>query len=215
MSRSNFKITRSDYSDRDTSDRIDWLDSFADNLATKTPQRSAVEVARSRGHQSIIDQINSIVGNRPRHATVEGIVQEMQERTGLKEYLRRMSSKDEQRKIAQQVVDTIFSEVNPKTKNAILNFITNRIETHRGLVAIPAIQEEILSTFRREGLQPQDVNNELVAKYISDCIVAERRKNPTEEQTDLNIGRGVGVQDMEDGDNSNSDFFKGLLADQG
>ncbi len=212
MTRGNFKITRNDSSVRDAADRVGWLDAFANSLVTKEKAVSAVEVARQREHQSIVDQINSIVGNRSRHATVESVVQEMQERTGLKEYLRRVSvSTPGSYKRAQQVVDNIFSTVNIKVKDAILNFIKNKIEAHHGMIAIPAIQDEILSTFKRDGLQSQDVNNELVSKYINECLIAEKRKNPITDQFDSNLGKGTEVKDTSNADSDTSDFFKSLL----
>lgn len=215
MSRGGFKITRSDYYETDSSDRIDWLDRFARDLDKKNSEpKSAVEVARARNNQSIIDQINSIVGNKPRHSNVESLVQEMQERTGLKEYLQRNSASQTQSKVAalpeQNEKKVILENLNNKLREKIINFIKNRIETHRGLVSLPAIQEEIISTFKNEGAQPQDINNPEVANFINQVIIDERRKTPSLDTNDGNLGRGVGVQEMDD-DGANSDFFRGLM----
>lgn len=219
MSRGGFKITRSDYYEVDPGDRIDWLDSLAQDLArneTSTDPKSAVEVARARNNQSIIDQINSIVGNKPRHSSVEGVVQEMQERTGLKEYIKRMSSTEQQDKVAaipneEVKKKIIFEKFGPAIREKIINFVKNRIATHRGRVPLPAIQDEIINTFRNDGVQPQDVNNPEVAGFINQVIIDERRNTPSLDVNDVNLGRGVGVQDMDDDDGSNSDFFRGLL----
>lgn len=220
MSRGGFKITRSDYYEVDPGDRIDWLDSLAQDLAKKettADPKSAVEVARARNNQSIIDQINSIVGNKPRHSSVEGIVQEMQERTGLKEYMKRMSSTEpKQGKVAaipneEVKKKIIFEKFGPSIREKIINFVKNRIATHRGRVPLPAIQDEIINTFRNDGVQPQDVNNPEVAGFINQVIIDERRNTPSLDVNDVNLGRGVGVQDMDDDDGSNSDFFRGLL----
>ncbi len=219
MSRNNFKISRDEYSQPETGGRVHWLDSFANSLAAKesAQPKSAVEIARSRSHQSIMDQINSIVGNggsKTKHSTVESVVQEMQERTGLKSYLNRMSSpalSEDKLKTAQENINQeILTDVNPALKEKTLNFIKNKIRTHRGMVAIPAIQEEILSIFKRDGIRPQDINTEDVANYINKCIIDERKTNPIHEDNNVNLGKGVGLQDLDD-DGANSDFFKGLM----
>lgn len=213
MSRGGFKITRSDYYDKDTSDRVNWLDDFANKLARKdqpeTP-KSAVEIARNRGQQSIMDQISSIMGNKGKaHNSVESIVQEMQERTGLKEYLRRQS--DAQSSNTKTASNEPFQNFTQDIRENIINFIKNKIATHRGLIPLPAIQEEVLATFKRDGVQPQDVNTSEVANFINQMIIEERKQNPTFDANDINIGRGVGVKDLNDDDSANSDFFKGLL----
>lgn len=212
MSRGGFKITRNDYCDKDTSDRVDWLDEFAKKLANKEklpPPKSAVEAARMRDQQSLLDQISSIMGNKAVHSSVESVVQEMQERTGLKEYLRRQSNAQLPGK--KTAAAEVFQNFSQNIRNNIVNFIKNRIETHRGLVALPAIQEEILSTFKRDGVQEQDVNTPEMANFINQLIIVEQKKSPTTDVFDVNMGRGVGVKDMNDDDGENSDFFRGLL----
>lgn len=212
--RGGFKITRSDNYETDPGDKIDWLDRFAQEMESKekaAQPKSAVEVARNRNQKSYLDQISSIMGNKSKHYTVESIVQEMQDRTGLKEYLRRQSSQYiTEKKIANVNSNAPFGNLDQKLRDSILNFIKNIVETHRGLVPLPAIQEEVLSTFRNAGIQPQDVNNDEVARHISQVMIDERKKNPESDVNNVNLGRGVGVKDMED-DGSNSDFFKGLL----
>lgn len=211
MSRGGFKINRSDYSEIDRGDKVDWLEDFAKNLQAKNnqPPKSAVEVARQRD-QSFYEQISSIVGNKPATNSVEGVVREMQERTGLREYLRRHSSSESTSKFGQQVSNDVFAHLDPKLKESILALIKNKAKTSHGLTSVPAIQHDILSIFQNQGIQPQDVNTPEVAKLISDFLKEETSQNQAE-AFDNNIGQGVGVVDVEDDDHSNSDFFKGLL----
>lgn len=214
MSRGGFKISRSDYSEIDRGDKVDWLEDFAKNLEAKNnqPPKSAVEAARQRNDQSFYDQISSIVGNKPATNSVEGIVQQMQERTGLREYLRRQSEKQiKNTKVAQEVSNDVFGHLGPKLKETILALIKNKAKTSHGLTAVPAIQHEILSIFQNQGVQPQDINTPEVAKVISDLLLEETGQNPVNTVDNNNLGRGVGVMDVEDDDHSNSDFFKGLL----
>lgn len=208
MSRGGPKITRSDYYEISPSTSVNWLDRFAQGLQNQEA-KTAVEVARQ---QSMFDQINSIVGNKPAHATVESKVQDLQERTGLKAFLQRSSIASGNPKLAQAA---LFPSVSDELRNKIFSFIRNLVETHRGLVPVPAVQEEILNTFRLQGLQASDVNSPEVAKFVSDTILEVRQKNPSTESNVSELGRGVGVI-MNDEDGSNSDFFKGLLpANQG
>ena len=63
-------------------ERPTWLDAFADNIAGK----SAVEVARERSQSSTYDDISNIFSQS---VTVESKVKELQERIGLTDYLKR------------------------------------------------------------------------------------------------------------------------------
>lgn len=203
MSRGGPKITRNDYYEILPSTSVNWLDRFAQSLQNQEA-KTAVEVARQ---QSMFDQINSIVGNKPAHATVESKVQDLQERTGLKAFLQRSAIASGNPKLAQAA---LFPSIGDELRNKVFSFIRNLVETHRGLVPVPAVQEEILNTFRLQGLQSSDVNSPEVAKFVSDTILEARQKNPSTESNVNELGRGVGVV-MNDEDGSNSDFFKGLL----
>jgi hypothetical protein len=193
--------------------REDWLNDFADKLAKSDNEpKNAVEAARQRNQKSMLDQISSIVGNKPVHSSVDSVVQEMQERTGLKEYLRRQSEKsfdNMPKKTASSYEEEIFKYFPPNVRDNIINFIKRRVETHHGFIALPALCEEILGTFKRDGVQTQDVDNQEVSRFINQLLIEEIQKNPSD-MSSVNIGKGVGVNDMND-DGSNSDFFKGLL----
>ena len=215
MSRGGFKITRCDFSERDSTDRVDWIDSFArkvENLS-KDPQ-TAVEAARIRNQQSIVDQISSIVSKNPTFSTVEGVVQDMQERIGLKEYLRRISSEEESdgkqalAEDAHELPDT-FDNLPNDVKEDIKTYIRNKVETHHGNIHVPAVVEDVMQTFRTKGIQPQDVNDTRFEKYISDEIVRAKKSKPSFDDRNLNIGRGVGV-DSNDVDSANFDMFDSL-----
>lgn len=73
-----------------------WLELFAANQAKKEP-KTAVEVARNRTTPSIYDQMNAIIGgkvNSPKFSSVEDVVADYQNRTGLTEYLKQVKSRN-------------------------------------------------------------------------------------------------------------------------
>lgn len=209
--RGGFKITRGDYYEVDRGDQTDLLDNFLKNLeAQNETSKSAVEISRNRNQPSFYDQISAVVGSPP-ISSVEKIVQDMQKRTGLNEYLKRHSTIEEAKtKTAQEVSNDVFAHLDPKLKESILSLIKNKIQTAHGNISIPAIQHEILSIFQTQGVQPKDINTQEVAKVISDLLLEETGKNPGDSVDNYNLGRGVGVTEDDD-NNSNSDFFKGLL----
>ena len=65
-----------------------WLKNVADQLAKQ--QQSVVEKSRRRAN--MINQVNNILKNPPRYATVDDAVQDMRERTGLNSYLKNISA---------------------------------------------------------------------------------------------------------------------------
>lgn len=219
MSRGGFKITRNNW-DYERGERVDWLDAFARKIedASKEP-RTAVEQARARDaqdYQSLFEQITSIVSRQSgRQNAVETKVQEYQDKTGLKEYLRRMNAakEEERKKVAQDPeigqLPKAFSKFPPKVQEDIKNFIRNKCETHHGNIQVPALVEEVSKTFRNAGIQPQDVNDMHFEKFVSDEISKAKERNPTSDEHNVNIGLGVGIDDK-DVDSANFDVFESL-----
>ena len=80
-----------------------------------------------------------------------------------------------------------------------------------GQVTVPGIQDEILSQYGSAGIQPQDIENKRVAEFISDLITAEQRQTPSTDLSVEDIGKGVGIIDVEDNDEANTDFYHGLM----
>ena len=210
MSRGGYKINRSAH-DYVRSERVSWLDQFAETIdkASKT----AVEVARERDFISLHDQINSIVSRKPAYATVEDVVEDYQKRTGLVDYLKAQSNPGETSdKVAFSLsqYDDVFAEY-PAIRDKIMSFAKNKVSTSYGQVSVPAIQREIFTQFASDGLQPQDVDNEEVAKFISDLITEAQRETPPSDLSSVELGKGVGVIDVDEDDEENNDFYRGLM----
>lgn len=207
MSRA-YKINRN--SSWASSERVDWLDALADDI-NNASKRTAVQVGRYRNQLSLYDQISSIVTNQTAaHQTVEGIVQEMHERVGLKGYLDTVANNEKANKVAQKN-ERPFDRLDSDTQDNLTNFCKNKISTHRGQTSVPAVQHDLLSVFKNSGIRPEDINNECVARFISNLIAEEQGLNPTIDSNNVEIGKGVGVVDMEADDSDNTDFMKGLM----
>ena len=212
MSRGGFKVRRADYSEHESGNRVDWLDSFARKVEEISDKpRNAVEVARSRDYRSLVEQISSIMSRRPAtQNAVETKVQELQQRTGLTEWLRRQAQAAEaEMKTGEEELPQLFKKLSPEVQENVKAFIANLIATHHGNIHVPAIVEEVSKTFRGKGIQPQDVNDMLFEKYISDQIVKAKKNEPIAEEQNINIGRGIGI-DTQDMDAANIDAFEGL-----
>lgn len=221
MSRGGAKISRVD-NEFERAEMPDWLGRFADSL---NKSKTAVEVARLRDQKaqeySILNQISSLVSNKPRHATVESVVEEMKERTGLNSYLGRISSDDSVKKKAEDPtlkIEVVLPESLAKYKNCaedISNFIINTIDNMHGQgVTIPQIQHDIIHLFGKKfGVLPQDVLNDQVAKYINDCILSSASKYNFTAEHNSNIGVGVGRSEVEDDDSR--DAFAVLMPAKG
>lgn len=197
-------------------DRVDWLDAFAKKIeeASKSPA-TAVEQARARDQRSLVDQISLIMSRHVSNSSsVEDKVQEYQDKTGLREYLRRMSEAKnfQQKKTAQEEIEKLpsnFDKFSDKIKDDIKNFVRNKCETHHGNIQVPALVEEVSRTFRQVGVQPQDINDMQFEKYISDQITKAKKRSPTSDEHNVNLGLGVGI-DNNNIDSANLDVFEGL-----
>lgn len=209
MSRGGLKISRTNFGETGTGDRVDWLDSFAQkvNQIGKNSQ-NAVEAARSRDHSNFNDQINSIISRQFKPRTVEEVVNHYQDKIGLKEWLRRSAAAEAAMKTGEGLPEN-FNKFSPALIEDIKNFVRNKIETHHGNIQVPAVVEEVVHTFRQSGISPQDVNEPGFEKFISDCIVAAKKNNPLANEHNVNLGRGVGI-DSNNIDSANYDMFEGL-----
>ena len=144
MSRGGLKITRTDYQHdylSQASDRVNWIDSFADSYA-----KNAVEVSRER-NQSLMDQINSIM-NTKGQVSMESKLQDLRERTGLNTYLKQAS---------QSSTDVPFQNLPQPLQDKLFSFIDNCISSNNGHVSIPSLQEQLYSTFRTDGVDRKSV----------------------------------------------------------
>lgn len=194
------KITRADYFEHSVGTKNStWLEDTLNAIAKaqeSVEAQTIVEQGRDRS-SSFLDQINSILSPKQ---SVEGKIQDYHEKTGLKEYL-------EKNKIASE----ILSSLNSDTKDKILTFIKNKITSNRGLVSLPALQEELLNTFKTQGVSPDEIHDPVLSKYISDQILEEKKKFPDMQLDHSNLGKA----DLDVGNVSdygkNEDFFTSLM----
>ncbi len=172
---------------------------FAKSLQS---QPTAVDAARARNANSIVQQVNSIMTGKSRYATVDDAVKDMTERTGLSTYLDTVKSAEEAKKkdlnkksASDLAIPESLSQYDFADK--VVAYIQNNIKNSNAYsVTIPALQADILDIFRNKGLQSQDIMNDEFTKYLSDCIYEAQKMLPPEHQNN-NIGRDVG-KDIED-----------------
>lgn len=201
-----------------------WLEEFADNFE-KNATTAVDEARRRQAEQDYFSQISSIVGGGKRkHATVDSIVAEYQELTGLKKYLKTLSDKentDSQVKISQAQLksdsqtlisvgedsDLLSDELKPSLKEKIKIFVKNKINSYNGHISIPAIQDDLLRTLKNEGLEPYHVYDASLAKYIGNILNDYLKDNPIHSGDDSQLGKAI-IEVEEDG--SNKDFLHSL-----
>jgi hypothetical protein len=215
MSRGNYKFNRSNYHDYARAERVDWLDQFAEKYAKDDNPKTAVEVARQRGNKSIMEQIDAIVNNK--HSSVESAVKELQDRVGLTEYLKRMSSDDKEAiKEAAEVGEAggfpeglaalIPQEVMEKVRDNI-KFL---LKKHNGHISVPAIQFELSVSFDKD-LDDRIINDSQMCKFINDQIIDWRSTHPSNADDRDRLDDTAENEQIVDEDNKNKDFFSGLM----
>lgn len=192
-----------------TSQSTSWFDEcllkMSEQLNAK--DKNIVEQSRERQAQSVLDQINLMLTSRPSE-TVESKVQELQERMGLKQFLKQESEKDLQQipKFAFLVSENeLFLKLKPHIRENILQFIRNIIENSRGIITIPAVQANVYDIFKNQGLQLEEINDEKVLRYINQ-IIAEFQARNVSETSDMSLGKGLG----NDESGENTDYFQGM-----
>lgn len=205
-----------------------WLDEFAAEYDKKTKE-TAVDAARQRQADSdYYSQISAIVSGKKKHATVDSVVKEYQELTGLNKYLQTLAEKDHQNNnvktaqlqdqqdsalinnsvvvinVDEDMLPNILSDV---LKNKIKEFTNNKISSYRGFVSIPAIQHDLLKSLSKDGLEPYHVYDNSMTKFIGGCLSDYLKNHPKPTHNDKNLG--TAVIEIED-DGSNKDFLHSL-----
>ena len=177
------------------------LQSFISNL-----HKNLISSAQ-RKQSGFYEEISQMFGGpKKKYNSVQAAVDDMITRTGLQTHLQNISAQQKQtKKVAQQ---ELFASLKPHVRENIFHFIRNKISDSQGEIAIPALQDEILSLFRNEGVLTEDVYSEATARFINQALIAEKIKNPTQKTSDPNLGKNL-HHDLED-DGSNSDFFRSL-----
>ncbi len=83
-------------------------------------------------------------------------------------------------------------------------FIDNLIRTRHGHIHIPAIQQDILDVFKSRGVNTGDIDDPALMQYINKMISYE--EGQVFEPTHTDLGRGVGVSDI-DKDQAGNDTY--------
>jgi hypothetical protein len=201
-----------------------WLQNVSNQLAKK--QESIVEQARVRAN--MINQVNNILKNPPRYATVDDAVQDMRERTGLNEYLKNIkaSTRDDDglltkgsaKSIVAQIesgvvtddVPDVLKKYDSDAIEDVIVFVRNNIENSHGLAAtIPQLQYDILHVLGpKYRLQAEDIMSSEMARFIDKFIMeAQSKLGPTEKNP--HIGEGVGRS--ESFEDENQDYWAGMM----
>lgn len=197
MSRGGLKINLYSKEERENESK-EQLSPLLSQFAKAVIPQTAADQARSRNAQSFMQQLTSLMTNKPRYATVDDAVKDMQERTGLNKYLENIKSANNTDKKKEASTQIPSSLMKYDFANDIVNYIRNNIKTIGVLgVSIPSLQYDLLSVFPK--LNATDVMNEDVAKFINDCIYSEQSQL-SPEVNNQNIGRGVGLDLQENND---------------
>jgi len=226
MSR-NRMFDRDDFS-INSSSSPSWLEDFAAEYDKKVKE-TAVDAARQRQADSdYYSQISAIVSGKKKHATVDSIVKEYQELTGLSQYLKTLAEKenhDSKVKTAQlhephdstlinnSVVminvgeDALPDTLSDNLKNKIKDFTNNKINSYHGFVSIPAIQHDLLKSLAKDGLEAYHVYDSSMTKFLGNCLSDYLKNHPKPVNNDRSLG--TAIIEIED-DGSNKDFLHSL-----
>lgn len=200
----------------ESADENHWLNQFQKKLLDKDAVQSR-EV-----DSSLFDQINSIMNGKSKYPSVAAAVKDMQERSGLLNYLKKINKTSEEdiddstTKTASDnnaVIDKMvpIEKILPmviKKCPAIKVTIENIVTSNRGNLSIPAILDRVRSIHQADVSNSKDWEDDKLLHFISKVNLEEKQKHPQPEESNI-----LGKRDMsnaEDIDPSNNDAFFAL-----
>ena len=178
-----------------------WLKQLEKNLEKTAVQPRAVD-------SSLFDQINSIMNSKSKYPSVAAAVEDMKERSGLKAYLDKKASDENDvmhKKITSKETGPVIFIKCPKIKNTFENYIK---ET-KGNLPVPAIIEKIRSIHNHDVSDAKDWECDNLIKYVSDEVAKEKASHSNIELNEHNLGKADDMNDS-DIDPSNTDMFHAL-----
>lgn len=177
---------------------------FKDNLNKLSTKR----------RESNVSSLQHLLGQKP---FASEVIKQMQEKLGLKDYFAKLSAEQMINQIAgnnvkqkeAQIVETselpiIFQKLSTQNQDKLKHFIENRIKTHHGYISIPALQHEILSNFKSEGISQQDIDELDLQQYLSKMILSEMQN-----YTKPNNNSSIGLEDQ-NSEGVTEDFMMGM-----
>jgi hypothetical protein len=181
-----------------------WFNQIKDNL-----EKSAVQPVSD----SIFNQINSIVNTKSKHKTVASVVEEMKQRSGLTDYLK----KQELNKVSEQVNNEKTASEHAKNMPSvikkcpsILRTFENYIRDTNGNLPIPAIIDKVKSIHYSDVPVDKDWEEDNLLHLVSQLNLHAKKNNPNILQHYTNLGVSERTNDM-DLDPSNIDAFHALM----
>lgn len=194
--------------------RVDWLDDFAKKLANKEKTPETIVDQKRNISSSFVDQITQIVSGGAKFSTVESKVKDMQERTGMNDYLRKIKAKEMVETINTRVASELskepemFSKLDKKLVEDMKSFIQGKINSHHGQTSVPAVLQALFQTFKTHGLGLEEANDPELISYIENKI-AESQKLLSRTENTSSFFDSKNVQDHESHP-ANEDVFYSL-----
>jgi len=191
----------STYSDQDDT----WLKNFQKNLEKGAVQSKKID-------ESIFEQMNSIMNTKSKYPSVQAAVDDMMNRSGMKDYLEKTKKSENENNTNKKTASSKEMHLIPiviKKLPRIANTCKNYIESTRGNLPIPAIIDKIKSIHQHDVSDASDWEDENLIRYISKLNLAEKSKHGMEEQNHFNLGKRENM-DVTDTDPSNTDAFFAL-----
>jgi hypothetical protein len=206
--RSQYTINRQ--SDNDFSEDH-WLKQFEKSL-----QKGAVQ---PRKQQSLFDQINSIMNTNSKYNSVEAVVDDMKERSGLTAYLKKAKVESDSPKLETIKNASKTSDKSSDKKDkmpvvikkfpSILDTLKNCINDSKGNLSIPAIIERVHSIHHNDVSDSKDWDDDDLMYLVSQLNLEAKSNNPTNYEDSTNLGKHDSNSNQEI-DPSNTDAFFAL-----
>lgn len=180
-----------------------WLKEFKNKL-----EKGAVQ---PKSTENIYDQINSIMNNKSKYPSVEAAVEDMKQRSGLIDYLKKINkiASDNNSAIDKNIpIEEIKVPVVIQKCPAIKNTLENIIHDTNGNSSLPAIIDRLKSIHKTDVHEDKDWEDQLLIIFVGRLNLQEKAKQSKVDNNNLGIRDTSMSSDI---DPSNTDAFSILM----
>lgn len=180
-----------------------WLKQFEQKL-----QKSAVQ---PRNNNSLFDQINTIMNGKSKYPSVQAVVDDMMQRSGVAAYIKTSEKEDKPQATKTAQVSQVKLPRVMEEKPSIQKTLENIIKDSKGNMSVPTIISRLHSLHANDIADDSAWEDDDLVRFVSKYNLRAKADNPANYENFDNLGQRDRSSANSEIDSANTDAFTALM----